>query len=479
MRSRVLVVALSLVIGFAFVPGVGGADEHDDPVALSVYLLLDQTEVGPLLVPVHREVGATEAPATAAVNALLDGPTQAEADSLPAVSTGIPDGVSLNGIALDEGLATVDMSADFADGGGSFAMISRLAQLVYTVTQFPTIDAIALELDGEPTTVFSGEGLDVTPPVDRSWFDGTGILPPVFVDTPSYGGHFDARITGSLEVDTFDVEILDGDGRLLGSAAPSIDVDDQGPFFDVTVPYVSLVEQFGAVLVQDPDAPAASVREYPVTLAPTPVPAARGIDMACAAVTGGAADFTDVSDTNAHVAAIDCITGLAIAEGRSATTYAPARTVTRGQMATMLAGALRAVDVELPDEPASPFTDVDGTTHAMPINQLAELGIVAGLGDDTYRPNLAVSREQMASLLVGVFEYAAGFDLEAENDYFLDDDASVHESSINAAALAGLTTGLDRDHFGPSQDLRRDQMATFVARLLDLLVVEGAAVITE
>lgn len=476
---RILALTAIMALTLALLPGVSGATEHDDAssTTVAVYLMLDQLDdAGPFLVPVHREVDDTVAIAEAAVTSLLQGPTEAEAGSGPPVGSEIPDGVTLHGIAIDDGLATVDLSGDFAEGGGSATMLSRLAQLVFTLTRFPTVDGVALELDGQPTTVFSAEGLDVTPPVDRSYFDGTGVLPPVLVDAPSYTGSFAARLVGSTTVDVFSIEILDGDGRLLGATETSLDVDGRTAF-DVTVPYVSLTEQFGAVLVEWDQAGISGLREYPVTLAPTPVPAERQIAAGCAPTQVPGADFADVDATNVHAEAIDCVAWRDIVQGTTATTYQPAAAITRGQMASMLARTLTTIGADLPEQPASVFADVAGTTHAHEIDQLAELGILVGRGDDTYGPGLPVSRAQMAALLVRTFEYGGGLQLEAPHDYFSDDDATTHEPAINAAALAGLTTGVGDGTFNPAADLRRDQMATFVARLLDLLVAEGAAVI--
>ncbi len=479
MRRSLLVGTMIVALSLALLPGIGGAAEDENATSRSIYLLLDQQDAGPYLVPVERSIDDTLAVAEAAVTSLLDGPTDAEAASGPALSSSIPDGVALNDITIEDGLATVDLSSGFEAGGGSFAMFSRLAQLVFTVTQFGTVDGVALELDGEPVTVFSSEGIDITPPIDRSWFDGTDVLPPVFVDAPRYGGTFEARLVGTAAADAFSVEILDGDGRLLGSGDATVDPDGSRVGFDVTVPYVSLGEQFGSVLVEDPDDRAASLREYPVTLEPTPVPVARAIADGCPPAEVPPSEFTDVAATNVHATAIDCIAWREITEGRTPTSFEPAGTITRGQLASMLARTISTVGVDLPADPDETFTDVAGTTHALQIEQLAELGIVTGRQDGTYGPAVPVTRGQMASLLVGTFEELAGFALDPQQDYFADDADSVHEAAINATALAGLTTGVDGDQFGPSAELRRDQMATFMARLIDLLVVEGALVIAE
>jgi spore germination protein GerM len=111
--------------------------------------------------------------ATNAIRELIAGPTPTERDT--ELSTAIPADTLLLGLSIDDGLATIDLSREFEVGGGSFNILSRLAQVVYTLTQFPTIDEVLFHLDGEPVDVFSGEGVVLEDPVDRS--DYATILP--------------------------------------------------------------------------------------------------------------------------------------------------------------------------------------------------------------------------------------------------------------------------------------------------------------
>jgi hypothetical protein len=206
----------------------------------------------------------------------------------------------------------------------------------------------------------------------------------------------------------------------------------------------------------------------------TPVPPKPGMRAACPPAEVPPAGFTDVAPGNVHAAAIDCIAWRKITVGRTPTTYEPAGPITRGQMASILTRALTAMGQQLPEQPHSAFIDTPGTTHALAIDQLAELEIVVGRADGTYGPGSAVTRAQVATSLVRTFEHIA-FELEPDRDYFVDDESSVHERSFSAAGLAGLTVGVDGERFGPDDALRRDQMATFVSRLLDLAIAEGAA----
>ena len=477
-RRTVLVVVAAVALTLSSALGATDAKQPETDGAVVVYLLLDQPGGGPFLVPVHRDTGAPpDGPADAeralqtALEFLFEGPTPAESASLPAVSTAVPGGTVLLGVSISDGRATIDLTGAFEAGAGSATMFSRLGQLIYTATQFPDVEDVALELEGEPITAFSVEGIDLTPPIDRFFVEGAGVLPPIMVEAPAYGGRFEARVRGSATVGEFSTQVYDGDGRLLGSAVVDPGAVGRWTAFDALVPYVSLTEQFGIVLVEVKDEDEgdreASLREHPVTLVRTPVPAERGIDAACPTADIPPAGFVDVAPGNVHAAAIDCIAWREITVGRTPTTYEPAGPITRGQMASMLTRALTAMEQHLPAQPDSPFPDTPGTTHALAIDRLAQLGIVRGRADGSYGPGEVVTRAQMATFLVRTFELIA-FELEPDRDYFVDDDGSVHERSINAAALAGLTVGVDGERFGPGDDLRRDQMATFIARLLDL-----------
>jgi len=148
------------------------------------------------LTPVLREVPTTQAVGAAAVNALLAGPNEAELGARPAMYTAIPDGTRLLGLSIQGGIATVNLSREFESGGGSASVLGRLAQVVFTLTQFPTVQGVKFQLDGEPVEVFSGEGVVLSEPVGRD--DYYDQLPTIFLDRPAWGGvpNNPARVMG-------------------------------------------------------------------------------------------------------------------------------------------------------------------------------------------------------------------------------------------------------------------------------------------
>ena len=237
--------------------------------SVRIYLFMDGK-----LVPVRRQVDATRAVGRAALNALFEGPTAEEAAASPALTTSVPEGTILLGLDIADGLATVDLSREFESGGGSASMFGRLAQVVYTLTQFPTVKQVAFQLDGEPVTVFSGEGIVLDEPSDRE--DYEAFLPSVFVERPTWGETLGnpVRVSGIANVfeAVFFVEIRDADGDTLAKerVMATCGTGCWGTF-DVTIPYDVPSRQDGSVVTYNLSAMDGSIedlRSYPVTLVP-------------------------------------------------------------------------------------------------------------------------------------------------------------------------------------------------------------------
>jgi hypothetical protein len=108
------------------------------------------------------------------------------------------------------------------------------------------------------------------------------------------------------------------------------------------------------------------------------------------------------------------------------------------------------------------FTDTAGTTFEPAIEWLVATGITFGCSAEQFCPTHVVKREQMAGFL------ARALDLPVSDiDYFTDDSASSLEDKINRLADAGLTTGCGRNVFCPTSVVTRAQMASFLARALN------------
>jgi subtilisin family serine protease len=190
---------------------------------------------------------------------------------------------------------------------------------------------------------------------------------------------------------------------------------------------------------------------------------------ACPTTRVPSSGFRDVPASSGHALAVDCIAWWGITRGRTADEYQPRSPVTRGQMATFLATVVDA-GTGLPEDPPSAFPDVAGSVHEDAVNALARLGIVRGFGDGTYRPSQPVTRAQMASFLVNTYEHLVGEAPAPSSRWFRDTRGSVHEAAAESLWELGITAGTSTRVYDPHPDVRRDQMGSFVARLLDRLI---------
>ena len=101
------------------------------------------------LVPRVREVGGTTRRERLAylLEQLAAGPTKDERDEQ--LSTDLPPEVRLSVTRLDGGTATIDLDA-LAEAPAGVSGRRAVAQIVLTATSVPGVDAVLLELAGEP-----------------------------------------------------------------------------------------------------------------------------------------------------------------------------------------------------------------------------------------------------------------------------------------------------------------------------------------
>ncbi len=180
-----------------------------------------------------------------------------------------------------------------------------------------------------------------------------------------------------------------------------------------------------------------------------------------------------------HVMSVDCAFAEGISVGQTDGTYNPGGMTTRGQMASFIVNTLRAAGYTLPAPADSGFTDIAGNEHEENIEILAATGITSGKTETTYAPQEFVQRDQMASFMVQAAEFAfdAGDFLVGEEPVPAFPDVlpnNVHYDNVNSGALVlGLVDGKESGLFDPGMLTSREQMASFLIRLLDLtLIVE-------
>jgi hypothetical protein len=151
--------------------------------------------------------------------------------------------------------------------------------------------------------------------------------------------------------------------------------------------------------------------------------------------------------------------------------YCPYDPVTRAQMAAFI---VRAVEGEPPSDycvTGSPFSDVSSNTWPCKyIKRLSELEITQGCGPGIYCPNNNVTRAEMAAFLIRAVEGEPPADYCDTGSPFTDVSPDTWPCKyIKRLFELGITTGYADGTYRPKNIVFRDQMAVFLARMLDQL----------
>lgn len=112
------------------------------------------------------------------------------------------------------------------------------------------------------------------------------------------------------------------------------------------------------------------------------------------------------------------------------------------------------------------FADDDGSVHEPSIEALAVAGVTHGCALGRFCPDRTITREQMAAFVVRAIPQP-----RATRDWFVDDDGSIHEPSIDRLREGGITRGCNPPRFTrycPGSPVTRGQLAVFLTEALDL-----------
>ena len=156
------------------------------------------------LSPTRRTRPATLATSRLALTELTAGPSAAEAGA--GLTTGVTADAGFTIEGISGGVETVRFGPAFY-AGGSGAVRLRQAQVVYTLTQFPTVSRVR----------FTGDGRPAGTPVGRGEY--ADLLPAIVVLDPAIGQRVASPITVTGTADVFEATV---NARLLDAAGRSI-----------------------------------------------------------------------------------------------------------------------------------------------------------------------------------------------------------------------------------------------------------------
>ena len=98
------------------------------------------------------------------------------------------------------------------------------------------------------------------------------------------------------------------------------------------------------------------------------------------------------------------------------------------------------------------------------------MGLVSGY-DGSFRPDDAITREELAKILVLAYQYKDKEEITQRESDFADEEeiSQWAKEYVDDAVSIGLVNGLDDGRFGPQQKATRAQAAAIIARLLEAI----------
>ena len=148
--------------------------------------------------------------------------------------------------------------------------------------------------------------------------------------------------------------------------------------------------------------------------------------------------------------------------GVSDTEFAPEATTTRAMIVSILARLEGVTSAE-----AAGFADVTDEWYATAVNWAASVGVVNGYEDGTFKPNTAITREQLAAILMNYAAYK-GEDVSNRADLtsYTDQPSTWAEEAMQWAVAEELITGVTNDELQPQSSATRAQVAAILQRFL-------------
>ena len=152
-------------------------------------------------------------------------------------------------------------------------------------------------------------------------------------------------------------------------------------------------------------------------------------------------------------------------KGRSETAFAPEETMTRAEYAALIR---RAIGLNLSSYQGG-YGDVDGNAwYANEIQAIVNAGIMSGDADGTFRPNEAISREEMAKVIVNAYKLKTGNNAPETAEVHFSDAETISgwaREYVRQAAGLGLMQGMNDGRFDPMGNATRAQSAVVIFRL--------------
>ena len=174
--------------------------------------------------------------------------------------------------------------------------------------------------------------------------------------------------------------------------------------------------------------------------------------------------FSDIAPNAWYKDAVQYAYDNGLMTGVSDTEFAPEATTTRAMIVSILARLEGVTTAQ-----AAGFADVDDNDwYATAVNWAANVGVVNGYEDNTFQPNTAITREQLAAILMNYAAYK-GEDVSNRADLtsYTDQPSTWAEEAMSWAVAEGLISGVTNTELQPQGEATRAQVAAILQRYLE------------
>ncbi|WP_334073770.1 S-layer homology domain-containing protein [Paenibacillus sp. A14] len=181
--------------------------------------------------------------------------------------------------------------------------------------------------------------------------------------------------------------------------------------------------------------------------------------------------FSDLSSSHWAERTVKKLAARLLVEGVSADRFEPDRQVTRAEFTAML---VRALGLEDGQTAAPAFADVEaGSWYAEALALASQAGLIQGTGEAEFHPDRAITRQEMAVMLVRAYAKAAGDGAisAASVSPFSDLGGSPAwaRTAADQASGLGLMKGREQGQFHPSANGTRAESAQMLLNLIERL----------
>lgn len=118
-----------------------------------------------------REIAFEDSPLTATLQSLFQGVKASEFKQFPEMISAIPQGSVIHSVKIEKGNAIINLNSAFTQNIFSKeGMEASLKQIIYTSTEFPSVDSVQILIDGKSQDYLGQEGIYIKKPLYRNSF---------------------------------------------------------------------------------------------------------------------------------------------------------------------------------------------------------------------------------------------------------------------------------------------------------------------